>query len=140
MHPSNGLFVKIYFNNGFSESGIVHSWNESQIVLDNKDSLIVINNPNDIFVYKIYKDRKEETPINNDIYVDKEMIPTIYTRDPVDRAKNLLQLRKDAKEEELKRARDKLTEFRATGQRIASYDTAELLRAESILRNSSKED
>ena len=140
MIPRKGSFVKVCFNNGLVETGIVEVWNDKEIVLETQDSMIVINNPKDIFIFKVFKDKTEDKPPVSDVYVDKEMIPPQYHRDPVLRAQSLLELRKQSRKEERKRAREKLTEFKPTGNGATSYGDYAVLRDQSILRNTSEED
>lgn len=141
MQPNKGSYVKVCFNNGLVECGTVSSWNESEIVLETTDSMIVIKNPEDIFIYKIFKDIPEYKPPVSDVFVDKDLTPKEYVRDPALRALDIYQLRKEAQAEEQQRAREKLTEFRPTGHGAPiQYGNIELLRDKSILRNTSEED
>ena len=141
MIPQNGSFVKVCFTNGLVESGTVSVWNDNVIVLETMDSCIVINNPKDIFIYKIYKDKKEYVPPISDVYVDKELVPTEYVRDPDLRAMNIYKLKKELEKEEKIRAREKLTEFRPSGHGInTNYGNIDILRDKSVLRNTAKED
>ena len=144
MNPEKGWYVKIYFKNGYLEEGVVELW-DKEIILVNDDALTIIKDADSIFIYKIiFKESKSEDQkdISRDdtVYVDKEMTPTEYIRDPVDRAKNLYELRKECREEEQERARKKLTEFEPSHPTGTTYDNFSILRDESVLRNTSKKD
>lgn len=141
MTPANGAFVKVCFTNGLVESGVVQKWDDDIIVLDNVDSSVVIKNPDDIFIYKIYKQNQEYKQPVSDVYVDKEPAPEKYIRDPALRALDIYELRKKVQEEEARRAREKLTEFKPTGHGVMTqYGDLEVLRNQSILRNTAEED
>jgi len=141
MQPQQGSYVKVCFNNGLVECGTVASWNDTEIVLETIDSMIVIKNPQDIFIYKIFKDKPDHKPPVSDVYVDKELTPTEYVRDPALRALNIYELRKEVQAEEEQRAREKLTEFRPSGNGVpVQYGNIELLRDKSILRDTAEED
>ncbi len=138
MIPSIGQYVKILFKNGFSESGFVYEWGK-HIVLEASDgsSVTVIKNIDDIFLYKILINKKDEKPVS-DVYIEPVQ-PKQYRRDPVDRGLHLLELHKLRAEEERNRAREKLTTFSPISGTVHD-DRTILLGNKPILFNTTKKD
>lgn len=138
MIPNIGSTVKVYFKGGLVDQGVVDSWDENEAVLRSSHSYSLINNLDEIILIKVYEDRKEETA--SEVFVDKELEPQEYHREHIDRALELAELHKLKAEEERKRAREKLTEFKPSANLGTTYDNYSILTDESILHNPSEED
>jgi hypothetical protein len=130
--PVKGDVVKVVFDNGLVEEGVVVQWApepapgeapdvfKAVLKSPSSDSVLLIPNINrHVVAVKICVEAKKPTL---DIVQDVELEPSHYERDESLRAKNLAELYQKKAEEERRKARELLTTKEPSGLQGHAYD------------------
>jgi hypothetical protein len=121
MDPKPQQQVKLFFRNGMVEEGIVISWGDKKSVLKSISSenlLVIQKTAEDIIAIKIFvEEAPQETVVP--VYVDRPL--EVKEREPLLRAKKLVELRGILAQEERERARQLMTTFKPGSVSLERY-------------------